>query len=63
MGQPLCKGRLLPAHCSRCGGNVYEDESFVSEGKLYYELVCLHCARYVFLEKKEYQLWLKRLGK
>lgn len=63
MGKALYGGRLLPAHCSRCGGNVYEDESFVSEGKVYYELVCLHCARYRFIEKKEYVAWLKHLGK
>jgi DNA-directed RNA polymerase subunit RPC12/RpoP len=55
-------GKLLPGNCSRCGGNVYEDESFMSDGKRYVEIVCLHCSRYRFMEVREYTKWLKRMG-
>ncbi len=52
----------MPGYCSRCGGNVYEDDNFHVDGKTFYEIVCLHCARYKFMEKSEYQAWLKRMG-
>lgn len=62
MERKLYGGKLLPAHCSRCGGNVYEDDNFNVDGKVFYEIVCLHCSRYKFMEKNEYKAWLKRMG-